>query len=269
MYFTCYSQFIIEIICILYDQKQFNILNLKTWEECLLLTCLHTDANSAYSISVCPPRFNNDIHFMIGHKPNFFWQVSWRVISPLIMFFILVFYFITKVSDKLLYKTWNPTSVNMYMLLDDLPILYYQKQKILLCVFAEELPYTWGKAIPNVDLCHHIYIGRNTQHCYTFHCCLEMYQNEDHFKVTSLPNLWPNSNEQYTQKILSLIFFGKIPNVCLSLKLALNRKSLVWQMKMSKCWMKSVNHEMKVHPHVQQGSLLCNVEHWKSELNVD
>lgn len=56
---------------------------------------------------------------MIGHKPNLLWQVLWRVISPLIMFLILVFYFITKVSEKLLYKTWNPTSVNMNMSLND------------------------------------------------------------------------------------------------------------------------------------------------------
>uniref|UniRef100_A0A8C4E9T7 Transporter n=1 Tax=Dicentrarchus labrax TaxID=13489 RepID=A0A8C4E9T7_DICLA len=55
-------------------------------------------------------RFNDDIKFMIGHKPNFFWQATWRVISPLIMFVILVFYVVTKVSEKLLYKAWDPES---------------------------------------------------------------------------------------------------------------------------------------------------------------
>ncbi|XP_072316444.1 solute carrier family 6 member 19b [Eucyclogobius newberryi] len=55
-------------------------------------------------------RFNDDIEFMIGHKPNFFWQITWRFISPVIMFLILVFYFVTKVSEKLLYKTWDPES---------------------------------------------------------------------------------------------------------------------------------------------------------------
>uniref|UniRef100_A0AAQ5ZDG7 Transporter n=1 Tax=Amphiprion ocellaris TaxID=80972 RepID=A0AAQ5ZDG7_AMPOC len=53
-------------------------------------------------------RFNNDIKFMIGHRPNFFWKASWRVISPLIVFLILVFYLVTKVSEKLLYKAWDP-----------------------------------------------------------------------------------------------------------------------------------------------------------------
>lgn len=55
-------------------------------------------------------RFNDDIKFMIGHKPNLFWQITWRFISPVIMFFILVFYFIAKVSEKLVYKSWDPES---------------------------------------------------------------------------------------------------------------------------------------------------------------
>ncbi|XP_061737458.1 sodium-dependent neutral amino acid transporter B(0)AT1-like [Nerophis ophidion] len=55
-------------------------------------------------------RFNEDIEFMIGHKPNIFWQVSWRVVSPLIMVFILVFYFVTQVTKTLTYLTWNPES---------------------------------------------------------------------------------------------------------------------------------------------------------------
>ncbi|CAB1334777.1 unnamed protein product [Coregonus sp. 'balchen'] len=57
-------------------------------------------------------RFNDDIEFMIGHKPNLFWQITWRFISPAIMFVIFVFYFITKVTETLLYKTWNPESDN-------------------------------------------------------------------------------------------------------------------------------------------------------------
>lgn len=53
-------------------------------------------------------RFNDDIKFMIGHKPNLFWQVTWRVISPLIMLVIFLFYFVTKVREELSYITWNP-----------------------------------------------------------------------------------------------------------------------------------------------------------------
>ncbi|XP_074842077.1 sodium-dependent neutral amino acid transporter B(0)AT1 isoform X2 [Carettochelys insculpta] len=53
-------------------------------------------------------RFNEDIEFMIGHKPNFFWQATWRVISPLIMLVIFFFYFVVKVNQELLYSIWDP-----------------------------------------------------------------------------------------------------------------------------------------------------------------
>ncbi|CAH2283389.1 sodium-dependent neutral amino acid transporter B(0)AT1 [Pelobates cultripes] len=53
-------------------------------------------------------RFNNDIKFMIGHKPNIFWQATWRVISPLIMIVIFFFYFVVKVNQELSYIIWDP-----------------------------------------------------------------------------------------------------------------------------------------------------------------
>ncbi|KAM9838293.1 sodium-dependent neutral amino acid transporter B(0)AT1-like [Aulostomus maculatus] len=53
-------------------------------------------------------RFNKDIEFMIGHKPNVFWQVTWRFVSPLIMVFILIFYLITQVTQSLTYLSWDP-----------------------------------------------------------------------------------------------------------------------------------------------------------------
>ncbi|XP_062855388.1 sodium-dependent neutral amino acid transporter B(0)AT1-like [Trichomycterus rosablanca] len=55
-------------------------------------------------------RFNEDIEFMIGHKPNFFWQATWRVISPLIVLVIFVFYLVSTATRELTYITWNPES---------------------------------------------------------------------------------------------------------------------------------------------------------------
>ncbi|CAL8294618.1 unnamed protein product [Merluccius merluccius] len=52
-------------------------------------------------------RFNEDITFMIGHRPNIFWQVTWRVVSPLIMAFIFVFYMVNQVSKNLTYLVWD------------------------------------------------------------------------------------------------------------------------------------------------------------------
>ncbi|XP_072461456.1 sodium-dependent neutral amino acid transporter B(0)AT1 [Notamacropus eugenii] len=57
-------------------------------------------------------RFNKDIKFMIGHKPNIFWQITWRVVSPLIMLVILLFYLVITVNEKLTYSVWNPEYEN-------------------------------------------------------------------------------------------------------------------------------------------------------------
>ncbi|KAM4875189.1 sodium-dependent neutral amino acid transporter B(0)AT1-like [Thomomys bottae] len=53
-------------------------------------------------------RFNRDIKFMIGHKPNLFWQAMWRVISPLIMLVIFLFFFVIEVTKKMTYIVWDP-----------------------------------------------------------------------------------------------------------------------------------------------------------------
>ncbi|XP_075305820.1 sodium-dependent neutral amino acid transporter B(0)AT1-like [Odontesthes bonariensis] len=55
-------------------------------------------------------RFNEDIKFMIGHKPSIFWQISWRLISPLIILVILVFYLVTQAQKELTYLVWDPNS---------------------------------------------------------------------------------------------------------------------------------------------------------------
>ncbi|KAL7868899.1 hypothetical protein SRHO_G00102830 [Serrasalmus rhombeus] len=49
---------------------------------------------------------------MIGHKPNFFWQATWRVISPLIVLIIFLFYLVSMATKELTYIAWNPASDN-------------------------------------------------------------------------------------------------------------------------------------------------------------
>ncbi|XP_028317375.1 sodium-dependent neutral amino acid transporter B(0)AT1-like [Gouania willdenowi] len=56
-------------------------------------------------------RFNEDIKFMVGRKPSFFWQITWRFISPLIILVILIFYLVTQVQQELTYLVWDPNSV--------------------------------------------------------------------------------------------------------------------------------------------------------------
>ncbi|XP_023137428.2 sodium-dependent neutral amino acid transporter B(0)AT1-like [Amphiprion ocellaris] len=55
-------------------------------------------------------RFNEDIKFMIGHKPSIFWQISWTFISPVIILVILVFYVVTQAQKELTYLVWDPDS---------------------------------------------------------------------------------------------------------------------------------------------------------------
>lgn len=66
------------------------------------------------SPSLLSNRFNRDIEYMIGHKPNIFWQATWRVISPLIMIVILIFYFVTQVTKKLTYLVWDQEAVSLH-----------------------------------------------------------------------------------------------------------------------------------------------------------
>lgn len=51
---------------------------------------------------------------MIGHKPNIFWQVTWRFISPVIMVVILVFYFVTEVRQSPTYLVWDQELVSLF-----------------------------------------------------------------------------------------------------------------------------------------------------------
>lgn len=60
-------------------------------------------------------------------------------------------------------------------------VMYHQKLKIqhFLSVFAGQIPYTGRKAISSLDLRDHLCIGRDTQYCYTFICCLEMFKDKE------------------------------------------------------------------------------------------
>ncbi|KAM3858649.1 sodium-dependent neutral amino acid transporter B(0)AT1-like [Diretmus argenteus] len=78
-------------------------------------------------------RFNKDIEFMIGHKPNIFWQVTWRVVSPLIMAVIFIFYFVTQVTKNLTYLVWDQEAENFPQLAErPYPAWIY----VIICLLA-------------------------------------------------------------------------------------------------------------------------------------
>lgn len=53
-------------------------------------------------------RFSDDILFMTGKRPNIYWKVCWMVISPLLLFAVLVAYVILQAQKRPTYPTYDP-----------------------------------------------------------------------------------------------------------------------------------------------------------------
>lgn len=54
-------------------------------------------------------RFSDDILFMTGKRPNIYWTVCWRFISPLMLLSVLVAYVILQAQKHPTYPAWNPS----------------------------------------------------------------------------------------------------------------------------------------------------------------
>ncbi|XP_053103983.1 inactive sodium-dependent neutral amino acid transporter B(0)AT3 isoform X2 [Hemicordylus capensis] len=59
-------------------------------------------------------RFNDDVKWMIGRRPNFYWQVTWRFISPLLMLTVFVAYIVFQTQKQPGYGAWNPNYVGRF-----------------------------------------------------------------------------------------------------------------------------------------------------------
>uniref|UniRef100_A0A4W5PX56 Transporter n=1 Tax=Hucho hucho TaxID=62062 RepID=A0A4W5PX56_9TELE len=57
-------------------------------------------------------RFSDDLEFMTGRRPNIFWKVCWLVISPLMLFVVLVAYVAVQAQTHPTYPAWNPDYVS-------------------------------------------------------------------------------------------------------------------------------------------------------------
>lgn len=53
-------------------------------------------------------RFSDDILFMTGKRPNIFWKVCWMVISPAMLFAVLIAYVVLQAQKRPTYPTYNP-----------------------------------------------------------------------------------------------------------------------------------------------------------------
>ncbi|KAJ3608833.1 hypothetical protein NHX12_023363 [Muraenolepis orangiensis] len=53
-------------------------------------------------------KFSDDILFMTGKRPNIFWRICWRFLSPLFLLVVLLAYVVVQVQKHPTYVAWNP-----------------------------------------------------------------------------------------------------------------------------------------------------------------
>lgn len=60
-----------------------------------------------------PPlkRFSKDVKWMTGRKPNLYWQITWRFISPLLLLIVFVAFVTLQIQKPASYAAWNPKYV--------------------------------------------------------------------------------------------------------------------------------------------------------------
>ncbi|KAJ4931569.1 hypothetical protein JOQ06_025864 [Pogonophryne albipinna] len=81
-------------------------------------------------------RFNDDIEWMTGRRPNIYWQATWRFISPLMLLVVFVAYVVVAAEKRPTYNAWNPDHVN-FPLADVQP---YPEWVYDICVLLSVLP---------------------------------------------------------------------------------------------------------------------------------
>ena len=45
-------------------------------------------------------RFSEDVALMIGHRPNWYWRITWRYLSPLFLLFMGIIWILHKVNER-------------------------------------------------------------------------------------------------------------------------------------------------------------------------
>ncbi|XP_070995079.1 sodium-dependent neutral amino acid transporter B(0)AT1-like [Oncorhynchus clarkii lewisi] len=118
-------------------------------------------------------RFSDDLEFMTGHRPNIFWKVCWLVISPLMLFVVLVAYVVAQAQTHHTYAAWNPDYVNF----PDTEVLPYPDWVFAICVLLSSVPVI---SIPLVAI-------------YRLVCCMSGRHSKD--RLHNDPN--PYANEGY------------------------------------------------------------------------
>nr|XP_042117274.1 inactive sodium-dependent neutral amino acid transporter B(0)AT3 isoform X2 [Peromyscus maniculatus bairdii] len=98
-------------------------------------------------------RFCDDIEWMTGRRPGLYWQVTWRVVSPILLLSIFLSYIILLSQRPPSYKAWNPQYEHFPSREEKL----YPGWVQVTCVLLSFLPSLW---VPGVALAHLLYQRR-------------------------------------------------------------------------------------------------------------
>ncbi|XP_055514017.1 sodium-dependent neutral amino acid transporter B(0)AT3-like [Leucoraja erinacea] len=81
-------------------------------------------------------KFCEDLELMTGRRPNWYWHITWRFISPVLLFSVFVAYLVVEVQHQLSYEAWNPD----YAEFPKKEEKKYAGWVIFTCVFLSILP---------------------------------------------------------------------------------------------------------------------------------
>ncbi|XP_076016767.1 sodium-dependent neutral amino acid transporter B(0)AT3-like [Genypterus blacodes] len=90
-------------------------------------------------------RFNADIEWMTERKPNWYWQATWRFISPFLLLVVFVAYIVVEAEQRPTYNAWNPDYVHFPLA----EVVQYPQWVFVICVLLCVLPVV---SIPLVAL---------------------------------------------------------------------------------------------------------------------
>ncbi|XP_074844357.1 sodium- and chloride-dependent transporter XTRP3 isoform X4 [Carettochelys insculpta] len=86
----------------------FNIFNDYAATLSLLLIVLVETIAVCYIYGL--RRFEDDLHLMLGHKPNWYWKIMWAFASPVLIISLFIFYLTDYIhTGTLQYQAWDAT----------------------------------------------------------------------------------------------------------------------------------------------------------------
>ena len=59
-----------------------------------------------------PYRFLDDIEFMIGTRPSWYWIITWKYVGPAVVLLLLVASFVDMGRKPVLYTAWDKNEVS-------------------------------------------------------------------------------------------------------------------------------------------------------------